>query len=61
MRVLHILDHSVPIHSGYAYRTLAILREQVAAGFEVVSLTGPKQASSTGSMEVVDGWKFLRT
>ena len=25
MRVLHILDHSVPLQSGYVFRTLAIL------------------------------------
>ena len=28
MRILHVLDHSLPLHSGYAFRTLAILREQ---------------------------------
>ena len=28
MRILHILDHSIPLHSGYTFRTAAILREQ---------------------------------
>ena len=28
MRVLHLLDHSVPLHSGYSFRTLALLQEQ---------------------------------
>ena len=32
MRILHVLDHSLPLHSGYAFRTLAILREQRALG-----------------------------
>src|SRR5438067_70369 len=32
MRVLHILDHSIPLHSGYTFRTRAILREQRALG-----------------------------
>ena len=27
LRVLHVLDHSVPLQSGYAFRTLALLRE----------------------------------
>jgi asparagine synthase (glutamine-hydrolysing) len=27
MRILHVLDHSIPLHSGYTFRTLAILRE----------------------------------
>ena len=34
MRVIHILDHSVPLQSGYAFRTLAILKEQRALGWE---------------------------
>ncbi len=28
LRVLHVLDHSIPLHSGYTFRTLSILREQ---------------------------------
>ena len=28
MRILHVLDHSIPLHSGYTFRTLALLREQ---------------------------------
>ena len=29
LRILHVLDHSLPLHSGYAFRTLAILRGRV--------------------------------
>jgi hypothetical protein len=29
-RVLHVLDHSIPLHSGYTFRTAALLREQRA-------------------------------
>jgi PEP-CTERM/exosortase A-associated glycosyltransferase len=61
MRILHILDHSIPLHSGYAFRTLAILREQRALGWETFHLTGPKQTSCASSEENVDGWKFFRT
>ena len=28
LRVLHVLDHSIPLHSGYTFRTLSLLREQ---------------------------------
>ena len=28
-RVLHILDHSLPLHSGYTFRTRAILNEEI--------------------------------
>ena len=31
MRILHILDHSLPPHSGYSFRTVAILRERLLA------------------------------
>jgi PEP-CTERM/exosortase A-associated glycosyltransferase len=61
MRILHILDHSPPVQSGYVYRTLAILREQVAAGWQVLSLTTPKQPTASGAREIVDGWEFIRT
>lgn len=61
MRILHILDHSPPVQSGYVYRTLAILREQVAAGWQVLSLTTPKQPNASGTREVVEGWEFIRT
>jgi glycogen(starch) synthase len=61
MRILHVLDHSLPVQSGYAYRTLAILREQAAMGFETLQLTTPKQRLERGPKEVVDGWEFHRT
>ena len=34
LRILHVLDHSIPLHSGYAFRTRAILREQRRLGWE---------------------------
>src|SRR5688572_18421607 len=61
MRILHILDHSIPLQSGYTFRTLSILKEQRALGWETFQLTGPKQGPSTVTEEVVDGWQFYRT
>lgn len=61
MRVLHILDHSLPLQSGYVYRTLAILKEQRARGWETVHLTGPKQGAAAATEEQVNGWHFYRT
>jgi PEP-CTERM/exosortase A-associated glycosyltransferase len=61
MRVIHILDHSVPLQSGYAFRTLAILKEQRALGWETFHLTGPKQGPAAAEEEQVDGWHFYRT
>jgi len=61
LRVLHILDHSVPLHSGYTFRTLAILREQRALGWETFHLTSPKHHGATADEEEVDGLRFYRT
>lgn len=61
MRILHILDHSLPLHSGYTFRTAAILREQQALGWETCHLTTPKQGFAPTREEVADGLCFHRT
>ena len=61
MRILHVLDHSIPLHSGYTFRTLAILREQRRRGWETVQLTTPKQGPGPAREEMVDGLKLHRT
>lgn len=61
MRILHILDHSLPLHSGYSFRTASILCEQRALGWETFHLTTPKQGPDTVDEEVADGWTFHRT
>ncbi len=61
LRILHILDHSIPLHSGYTFRTLSILREQRALGWETFHLTTPKHVGCTVAEEDVDGWHFFRT
>lgn len=61
LRILHVLDHSLPLHSGYVFRTIAILREQAALGWETFQLTTPRQGATTGAEETFDGWHFYRT
>jgi PEP-CTERM/exosortase A-associated glycosyltransferase len=61
MRILHILDHSIPLHSGYTFRTIAILREQRARGWETFHLTGSKQENCNVMQEDVQEWHFFRT
>ena len=34
-RVLHVLDHSLPLHSGYTFRTRAILKAQQGHGLDL--------------------------
>jgi PEP-CTERM/exosortase A-associated glycosyltransferase len=61
MRVLHVLDHSIPLHSGYTFRTRSILREQRALGWETFHVTGAKQNAGDMLEETVDGLHFYRT
>ena len=61
MRILHVLDHSIPLHSGYTFRTLAILREQRALGWETLHLTSPKHCETDALEEDVEGWHFYRS
>ena len=61
LRILHILDHSIPLHSGYTFRTISLLREQRKRGWETFHLTSPKQVDCTVDEEQVDGWHFYRT
>ncbi|APW39491.1 glycosyltransferase, exosortase A system-associated [Rhodoferax koreense] len=60
-RILHVLDHSIPLHSGYTFRTLSILREQRKLGWETFHLTTPKHTAPSEAEETVDGWHFYRT
>ena len=61
MRILHVLDHSIPLHSGYTFRTRNILRGQRALGWHTAHVTGLKQGASDAAEETVDGLHFYRT
>jgi len=65
MRVLHVLDHSAPLQSGYVSRTLGILRAQKALGFDPVCMTTPRHSADAGepenAVEEVTGFRFHRT
>jgi PEP-CTERM/exosortase A-associated glycosyltransferase len=61
MRILHILDHSLPLHSGYSFRTRAIVKAQMARGWEVACLTGARHAMAGPDPETCEGITFHRT
>lgn len=61
MHILHILDHSIPLHSGYTFRTRNILLQQRARGWKTSHITGLKQGFSSDPVEVVDELTFFRT
>lgn len=64
-RILHVLDHSLPLHSGYTFRTRAIMKAQASAGWEVAGLTGERHYQHgivpDGAEETVEGLRFFRT
>lgn len=62
MKVLHVLDHSIPLQSGYTFRSRAIINEQRSRGWDTAQLTGPKhnQGRRQSPVEEVDGLQFYR-
>ena len=60
-RILHVLDHSLPLHSGYTFRTRAILKAQEALGLEVRAVTGLRHYAPGPDLEQAEGLTFYRT
>jgi PEP-CTERM/exosortase A-associated glycosyltransferase len=65
LKVLHVLDHSLPVYSGYSFRTQSILRAQVNRGWRPVGLTAPattRRLARDGSPEeTIEGCRYYRT
>jgi PEP-CTERM/exosortase A-associated glycosyltransferase len=61
LRILHVLDHSLPVQSGYSFRSAAILREQRKLGWETVHVTSPKHGACESLVEEHEGLRFYRT
>ncbi|MFT4940010.1 MAG: PEP-CTERM/exosortase A-associated glycosyltransferase [Paraglaciecola sp.] len=61
MKILHVLDHSIPLHSGYTFRTRSILKQQHALGLETCHVTSPKQGNEQACIDNVDGLRFYRS
>lgn len=61
MKILHILDHSIPLHSGYTFRTRAILEQQQKLGWQTFQVTSAKHTAAKAAVEEVDGFTFYRS
>jgi glycogen synthase len=61
IRILHVLDHSLPVQSGYSFRSAAILREQHKLGWHTSQVTGPKHGKHAAAVEDHQGIRFHRT
>jgi glycogen synthase len=61
LRILHVLDHSLPVQSGYSFRSAAIIREQRKLGWETIHVTSPKHGKAGAPVEEHEGLRFYRT
>ncbi|MDF1582292.1 MAG: glycosyltransferase, exosortase A system-associated [Methyloprofundus sp.] len=61
LKILHILDHSIPLHSGYTFRTRAILEQQKVLGWKTFHVTSAKHTVGEQAIEEVDGLSFYRS
>src|SRR5262245_58079842 len=61
MKILHVLDHSLPTVDGYSIRSHNILVHQKKCGVTVLAVTSPKHEFPRTAIEDIDGIRFYRT
>lgn len=60
IKILHVLDHSVPYMNGYSFRSKYIIGFQKNAGKQPFVVTSPKHISQR-AQEEIDGITYYRT
>ncbi|MCS5709129.1 glycosyltransferase, exosortase A system-associated [Candidatus Berkiella cookevillensis] len=60
-KILHLFDHSIPLQSGYSFRSRAILMQQKQMGYEVKAITSNRQGKTAHNQESIDGIEFYRS
>jgi PEP-CTERM/exosortase A-associated glycosyltransferase len=63
-KILHVLDHSLPVQSGYSVRTESLLTEQDRRGWRPVGLTAPEHnllLSDAPAYEIIGAANYHRT
>ncbi len=58
--ILHILDHSLPLVSGYSIRSRDIMAAQVQLGWRVAAATGKRHSHAGPAFEVHDSLDYYR-
>ena len=62
IRVLHVLDHSIPDHDGYSFRSKYIIETQLQLGVKPIVITSLKHKSEVKSLEEnYNGINYYRT
>lgn len=60
VKVLHVLDHSLPVTDGYSMRSHNIIRYQQRGGLSAVGLTSGKHGGHQIDREIVEGVTYYR-
>lgn len=55
MKVYHILDHFIPLYSGYTFRSKYIMQFQQKCGLEVQAIVSPKHSQNLAKKETIEG------
>lgn len=61
MKVLHVLDHSLPYLSAYSFRSLYLISQQRQMGIVPVVLTSPSHESNEETCELLQGVQHHRS
>ena len=65
MKVFHVLDHSLPLHSGYTFRSQNLFRAQRNMGYNPVVVTSPKHEADWkgdwAEKEEINGFTYYRS
>ena len=64
MKVFHVFDHSIPLHSGYTFRSQEIITHQRNMGWQTYHITSVKHTNISKQQtleENVNGLHFYRT
>ncbi|WNO60691.1 TIGR04063 family PEP-CTERM/XrtA system glycosyltransferase [Rheinheimera sp. MMS21-TC3] len=61
MKILHVFDHTLPLHSGYTFRSRAILQQQRILGYSTCHVSSPKHPDNTNETEQAEDFLFYRT
>lgn len=61
MKILHVFDHSLPLSTGYTFRSREIIKHQRQLGWQTAHLTTARQNAASQPTETVDGLTFYRT
>jgi PEP-CTERM/exosortase A-associated glycosyltransferase len=61
MKVLHVLQNSLPSLTGYAIRSNGLMRALKRHGVEIVAMTGAIETRGRSPVEEIEGIRYYRT